>query len=330
MKVAYVISESYAVNKFNGIRMQAAVWADELERQGIDVVRVNPWDVHDWKSYNVVHIFGPCEFILNFASGVYAQMQNIVFSPIIDTIEPVWKYRIVTLWGCKKLRLASPNYTIRQASKYISHWFVRSQYELEYVNKAYDIPVDKITIIPLSYRLKPGAFNPDRKDYCLHVSKLTDGRKNVKRLIEAAIKYKFQLVLAGSISCEEDFAPMRKMIDSNDNISYLGRISDERLLELYNEAKVFALPSINEGVGMVAVEAAACGCDIVVTEIGGPKEYYGDMAKVVNPYSVDEIGKAVRFFLDGETSQPELKKVVEEKYALSFCVGRMMEVYERY
>ena len=116
MKIAFVITESYSINKFNGIRMQAEIWAEELERNGHEVVRVNPWDKHDWSSMDVIHIFGPCEFLLNFVSSLSKINDRIVFSPIIDTIESVRKYNLISHWGCSKLRISSPNSNIRKAS----------------------------------------------------------------------------------------------------------------------------------------------------------------------------------------------------------------------
>ncbi len=148
------------------------------------------------------------------------------------------------------------------------------------------------------------------------------------RLIDAAIKYKFNLVLAGSIM-EKEFIPFKKKIDSNQNIEYLGRISDEELIDLYKRAKVFALPSLYEGVGMVAVEAAAYGDDIVVTKLGGPKEYYGDMSFIINPYNVDEIGKAVIDALESKTRQPVLMNYVIDNYNLSHCVDLLLQDYQK-
>lgn len=329
MKIAYVISESYSTVTFNGIRMQAEIWAEELEQQGHQVIRISPWKKHEWEDYDVVHLFGPCEFIYNFTSSLHVRNPRIVFSPIIDTIEPVWKYRIASLLNFKKLRLETPNYVIRKSRPYIKHWLVRSQYEFDYVNKAYDVPADQISIVPLSYRIEECNEYPPKEVFCLHVSKLTDGRKNVMRLMEAAVKYKFNLILAGSIHSEEAFEPFRKIIEANKNITYLGRVSDEELKDLYKRAKVFALPSINEGVGMVAVEAASYGCDIVVTEIGGPKEYYGDMAFVVNPYNVDAIGQAVCKAMEAKNLQPKLMEHVKRNYSLEKCVESLVDIYKK-
>lgn len=85
------------------------------------------------------------------------------------------------------------------------------------------------------------------------------------------------------------------------------------------------MPSLNEGVGLVALEAAAYGCEIVITSLGGPKEYYGDLAEVVNPYSIDEIGSAVSRLMDNEIMhQPMLADYVHAEFS-NESVGEKLE-----
>lgn len=326
MKIAFVLSESACISPFSGIRIQAEAWASELEKQGHQVVRINPWNQQDWRDYDTIHLIGYCT-MLNKLSKI--PNGNVVFSPIIDSFQPIWKYRLVTYWGANRLRLVSHNYEIRQAAKYIRKWCVRTHFEYEYVHKAYGIPDSKISVIPLSYRIKTPSDYPHKEQYCLHVSKITDARKNVLRLVDAAIKYKFKLVLAGSVDSSFDNSLLKRKIDNNENIHYYGCLDDDQLIELYKHAKVFALPSIGEGVGLVALEAAVCGCDIVVTNIGGPKEYYGDMAFVVNPYNVDEIGVAVINALSTSKHQPDLMNYIKQKYNLSKCVSDLVDFYKR-
>lgn len=330
MKIAYVLSEDYSISPYNGVRIQAQTWADELIRKGHEIVYVNPWEKQNWIQYDIVHIFGPVSFLRSFTKSLVSLNRNqvIVYSPIIDTNQPIWKYKLMSYLGYDKLRLSTHQYNVRKAIPFIKHWFVRSQYELEYVNKAYDVPVENISIVPLSYRIPTINYYPQKEPFCLHVSSLCQPRKNVMRLIDAAIKYNFNLILAGSIN-QEDFIPFKKKIDVNQNIKYLGRISDEELIELYKSAKVFALPSLYEGVGMVAVEAAAYGDDIVVTKLGGPKEYYGDMSFIVNPYNVDEIGKAVINAIESKTRQPALMKYVINNFNLSRCVDLLLQGYRK-
>lgn len=327
MKIAFVISETFSVSEFNGIRIQGDTWADSLIRKGHEVVRINPWERHKWEDFDVIHIIGPCEFILKFVTSMVKKNENIVFSPIIDTVQSKYKYKLVSYWGSKKLRLSCYNHDVRLALDSIKQIYVRSKYEAEYVHYCYSQPYSKIEIVPLSYRINPCKIMPTKQDFCLHVSFLTSKRKNVLRLMKAAIKYQFNLVLAGSIESEEKFKPMRDIIDAHENITYLGRVTDEELIELYSKAKVFALPSINEGVGMVALEASVYGCNIVITEIGGPKEYYDGKAYTVNPYDVDDIGNKVKLALSDNTLQPSLMQYMQTKYSLETCTEKLIAGY---
>ena len=327
MNIAYVISESFSVAAINGIIVQAKLWGQELEKQGHKVTYVNPWAVQIWESYDIIHIFGACEFLYNFVVALQERNKNIVFSPIIDSIQCIFKYKIAANLGCAPLRLATPNFMIKSALPYIKHVFVRSNYEFRYVNEAYSQNVDKISIVPLSYRMCPCEQYPKKENFCFHLSRLTDQRKNVLRLLRAAEKYKFKLVLAGTIASLKAFEPLKEIIEKNQNISYLGKISDFEIMEYYTKAKVFALPSVNEGVGMVALDAALYGCDIVITEIGGPSEYYGDKAIKVNPFSVDSIGEAITKAMSRDDAQPQLMNYIRDHYSLENSVKKLIECY---
>ena len=328
MKIAFVISETLCMDSFNGIRIQAQTWGEELQRQGHEVIYVSPWEKQKWESYDVIHLVGYSDY-LAYLDNLITRNHNIVFSPIIDTKQNPFIYKLASYWGMSKLRLKSTNFIIRQARGHISHWYVRSKFEFQYVNKSYGVPADKITIIPLSYRITPPDTVNSKEHFCLHVSKLTDSRKNVLRLVKAAEKYKFELVLAGSISSEEHFKHIRAVVDRCSNIQYIGKVTDEELIRLYQRAKVFALPSINEGVGLAAVEAAVCGCDIVVTNVGGPKEYYSGWAYEINPYDIDDIGRSVLNAMKDGKSQPQLSMYVKEKYGLARCMNDLTNSYQK-
>lgn len=314
----------------DGSKMQAEIWAKELERKGHTVDRINPWEHYNWNNYDVVHVFGFGLWnydIIHWGSGIN---QNLVFSPIIDTNTPMWKYKLATHFGCKKLRLFSQNYALRQLKQDIKLFFARTEYEADYLRQGYGISEDKIAIVPLSYR--EINYNPsiEKEPFCLFTGTMTQPRKNVPRLIEAARKYDFNLKLVGNKGNAESEAKLRSLIGDANNIEILGFVSDEELNLLYNRAKVFALPSINEGVGLAALEAAICGCNIVITKLGGPKEYYEkESAELVNPYDVDDIGQAVLRALENHHAQPQLRNTLINKYNVSTCVDKLVAYYQQ-
>ncbi len=255
---------------------------------------------------------------------------KVVVSPIIDTNTPLWKYHLASYWGCHRLRIESQNYVMRRQSQFTSRFLARSQYEKDYIKSCTYMDDAHIDIVPLSYRLEASATKRVPKEkFCFHVSLFTDGRKNVMRLMEAAAKYGFSLVVAGRRGNDEAFAPFKEMADKHDNITILGFLTDEELESYYNRAKVFALPSLAEGVGLVALEAAMHHCDIVLTNLGAPKEYYGGHAHLVNPYSVDEIGKTIVEALEAEDENVVLYDFVKNNSSIDHCTELLEECYRR-
>lgn len=86
------------------------------------------------------------------------------------------------------------------------------------------------------------------------------------------------------------------------------------------------MPSLLEGVGMVAMEAAAFGAEVVLTNLGAPKEYWHGHAELVNPYSVDEIGKAVVKCLNKDFSKSSMIDFIRKNYSLEACSRKLQDV----
>lgn len=331
MKIAYIMYPGACyLGAGDGQKMQAEIWLKELERKGHQVDRINSWGHYDWKSYDVIHVFGFGLWnydMIHWGSGINP---NFVFSPIIDTNMPMWKYRIATYAGCSKLRLYTQNYALRRLKPDIKLFFARSEYEANYLRQGYGIEDNKIAIVPLSYRETNYDPTVKKEPFCLFAGTMTQPRKNVPRLIEAAKKYGFPLKLVGNTGNTESEAQLRALIDNAPDVEILGFVCDEELSSLYNRAKVFALPSINEGVGLVALEAAICGCNIVITNLGGPKEYYEKgTVELVNPYDINDIGKAVLKALENTTAQPKLRNTLIKKYNVSTCVDKLIDYYQQ-
>lgn len=312
----------------DGIRKQAEIWYNELKRRGHQVDLVNPWGNYQWNTYDIVHFFGIGLWnyeMIHWGGGINP---NIVFSPIIDSNTPLWKYRLFSHIGCEKLRLFSQNYAVRCYKNNVKLFLARTNYEAEYISQ-YGIEKEKISTVPLSYREDHYDANVRKEPFCLFVGTMTQERKNVTRLVSAAKKYGFRLVLAGSPGNAESEQRLRSLIGAASNIELKGFVIDEELYSLYNRAKVFALPSLNEGVGLVALEAATHGCNIVITRLGGPKEYYSDgTVWLVDPYNVDDIGTSIKLALQVDHLQPKLRNEIKKKFSVEHCVDMLIEQYK--
>lgn len=324
MKIGFILSYPRIVGS-DGVVSQAYTWKRGLEELGNEVVLVNMWEINKWEDYDVILLFGFNEYMKDVIKWLYPINKHIVVAPILDPNYSLTSLKCYTHWGCERLRLGNPYYALRSCKGKIGLFLVRSEYEKYFISKGFGISPNKCKVVPLSYGIVPQGSNAKREPFCLHISLLCDARKNVKRLIEASEKYQFPLVLCGMLRNEAERSFLNSWIENKPNVKYWGYVSNETMLDLYSRAQVFALPSTYEGVGIVALDAAAMGCNVVITKLGGPKEYYHGMATEVDPYNVDEIGQAVKTYLTGEKdSQPQLQEMVKERYSLS-VISKLLE-----
>lgn len=305
----------------SGVKIQGIMWRDALESLGHDVQLINYWDDLDYALFDTVIVLRLGGGVKNVVGDLKHYDIPVISAPIFDPRMSMKVYGLAARYGhINKLHLTNPSHEFHEAAKKFDIFLARSEYERKYLSYCYDINPERIKIVPLSFRIRPAEFMPEKENFCLHVSNLNAANKNVPRLIEAAKKYDFTLILGGSVHGEDGKKFLDDIISGHDKIKYIGQLSDDELRNYYLKAKVFALPSISEGVGMVALEAAACGCEIVLTNYGAPKEYYDNLASLVNPRSVDEIGRAVKSFLDGKIQhQPELMTHITNNYSFKNC-----------
>lgn len=125
-------------------------------------------------------------------------------------------------------------------------------------------------------------FSPlPERDFCadpyvLCVGRLDDPRKNVGLLLDAfiqlpeATRMRTTLVLAGLSPPAPAFFERASALGVGHRVRFVPRPSCAELVALYRKARLFALSSDEEGLGIVVLEAMACGIPVVSTRSGGP------------------------------------------------------------
>ncbi len=92
-----------------------------------------------------------------------------------------------------------------------------------------------------------------------------------------------QFVVVGKVSDDGAVARLRGV--ATPNVNFVGRLSNEELVSLYQRARVYVQISAHEGFGIAVAEAMCCGCIPVTTE---PRSYMTSMPEVTgnSGYSV--------------------------------------------
>ncbi len=125
--------------------------------------------------------------------------------------------------------------------------------------------------------------------YILYVGNFKP-HKNLPALLRAyarlpePLRAAHRLVLAGGDrEGRPDLERLARDLDVADRVGFPGPIDEADLPGLYGEAALFVLPSLEEGFGLPAVEAMACGAPVLASSRAALPEVLGDAALFVDP-----------------------------------------------
>lgn len=210
---------------------------------------------------------------------------------------------------------------LRNANKVL----VQSSYTKRRVIKKHGLDGDAVNVVPVpvdTETFSPGQPETDLKEV-VFVGRLNDPRKNTALLLEAFAHLikdvpDAKLTLVG----EEPDARYTELIDElgiRENVSTPGKV--DSVVPYLRQAAVFAFPSRQEGFGIAALEALACGTPVVSTRCGGPEDFvvHGETGYQVDEGDVEGFANAIHDLLNSPADQERMgmagRELVVENYA---------------
>ena len=182
-------------------------------------------------------------------------------------------------------------------------------------------------------KFKPNPKNNDTFIITPGASRLTS-RKGLVYLIKAVDKLskKYQqLELKIMGDGEGERARLEEIVDKlnlRGRVVFLGRIPREKTFSYYQEADVFVLPSLNEGMSNAMLEALATGLPILATDTGGSKELImeGENGYIIEMKNAQDIADKLEKIINdfelkkkmGEASRKKALEMSWEKVAKKY------------
>ena len=193
------------------------------------------------------------------------------------------------------------------------------------LRQMFNVEADRIQVIPLAYS---SMFRPLQAEttsrfaswppFFLYVGDHLTHYKNFKFLLQAYANWKHRnevdLVVVGSGWAKDELSYIRELGVEN-QIRLLSNIDDETLCNLYNLAVAFIYPSLYEGFGIPLLEAMACGCPVIASNIPSSQEVAGDCPIYFDPTKVHSLIAA----LDASYSEGRLSKRIEAGISRAKC-----------
>ncbi|MDR0373953.1 MAG: glycosyltransferase family 4 protein [Nitrososphaerota archaeon] len=220
-------------------------------------------------------------------------------------------------------------------------------YSLGKIQQHYGIDSDKVRIVPNGVdteRFKPADTDTVKRQFglgaepcVLFVGSLIP-RKGLPFLVEAAKEVAakqadIKFLIAGDGPLRGSLEETIKSAGLAANFLFLGRVGDDVLPLLYNCADVFVLPSIQEGQGIVLLEAQASGRPVVAFDVGGVNEAVcrGETGLLVGRGDVGGLAGALLKLLGDSALRVRMglngRRFVSENYTWDLCAQRMFDVY---
>ena len=169
--------------------------------------------------------------------------------------------------------------------------------------------------------------------YILYVGSLSK-RKNFFGILQAACrlarKRKFNFVFVGGSAGGIADNSLNVPDDVRSHFTFAGQIDDTvTLIQYYRRAACFLFPSYYEASPLPPIEAMACGCPVIASNIPSLRERCGDAAVYCNPTDIEDIVAAVERVMDDpgiRTSLQTLGRQRSAKYTWERCAAETLDV----
>ena len=280
-----------------------------------------------------------------------------VKKPFIQTIHGVLadEYEQARLSGYQSFRSRTANFFMhrladleRETANKATLIVTISKYSLAKIQQYYTADTRKIRIVPNGVDIQK--FKPAQdREAIKHQFGLGDNpcilfvgslipRKGLPFLVEAAKKItktfsKIKFLIVGEGPSKNQLLSTLKTANLSNNFKFLGNISEDMLPALYNCAEAFVLPSIQEGQGIVLLEAQASGKPVVAFDVGGVNEAVrgGETGLLVERGNSEELADALLRLLSDKDLREKMgangRKFVVDNFTWDICAQGMLRVY---
>jgi glycosyltransferase involved in cell wall biosynthesis len=227
-----------------------------------------------------------------------------------------------------------------------------SQFMADEVKNYFQVPFDKVDVVPNGVDTAPfdaledldlGDFRakwaaPD--EHIVFFVGRVQHEKGAHLIVEAAPRVlaeipNVQFVIAGTGAMMGAIRERARDLGVADHVNVAGFISDEDRNKLLRVADAAIFPSLYEPFGIVALEAMAAKCPVIVSEVGGLKEVvqHGETGVTIYPDNVESLAWGVLHTLQrpdwAQARATNAYRMVREEYNWDRIAEKTAAVYTR-
>ena len=190
-----------------------------------------------------------------------------------------------------------------------SEFVQKNRTEIDYLYQKFNIPRDKKIILYVGNLLPHKNLNGLLEGFAQ-----MQGRENCR------------LVLVGKAFDGRTRETREKDLGLEGLTIHAGMVSQEDLVNFYNLADLFVLPSLYEGFGLPVLEAFACGTPVICSNVSSLPEVGGDVAKYFDPKNPESIARALEASINDKGKYDEKISAWVRKFSWENCAKRIQQI----
>ncbi len=293
-----------------GMQVQIEQTRAALEKIGVEVEYVRWWDEN--QKGDVFHHFarlGPPAIRLAQSKGIKVVMADLLTEQGSRSVGRIRAHR----WAARLLKQILPGVTARtfdwESYRLADACIALTAHEAWIMTYQFGAPPEKVHVVPNGVEdVFLESKSATRGNWLVCTTTVTE-RKRVLELAEAAVHAKTPLWIIGKAYADSDpyaarFLDLAKR--HPDLIRFEGPIRERpRLAEAYRQARGFVLLSAMESLSLSALEAAACQCPLLLSDLPWAKTVFRDSVSYcpVTP-DISRTSSALRKFYDAAPNLP--------------------------
>ena len=217
-----------------------------------------------------------------------------------------------------------------------------SKYTIPFMLKL-GLPESKLAILPNA--IDTAKFRPNKKMKTDNLI-LSVGRIIPQKGLDVLLKALFQLepptqvAIVGPISDKLFFSEIQRLVQKVNEttvhkVSYLGPLSGNALVELYQKAAIFAAPARTDHFPIANLEALACGTPVIATPTGAVPDVIEDRRNglMIPSDEPTALASALTTLLENkklsESYGRKGKEIVEEYFSWNVVVEKVIRIYNQ-
>ena len=222
--------------------------------------------------------------------------------------------------------------------KFISHYIASSMYVKKELITL-DINKEKIAHLHNGINVEDFVYTlPPNNKTILFIGRIAEDKgiyyfiSAIPKVLEIVPQAKFLIV--GEGVPKRVLVSLVKKLGVDDNVEFLGKISNEKISQIYQEVDVVVVPSIwPENCSIVILESHASGRPVIATNVGGNPELVDDgkTGYVIDPKNSNQIAEKIVQILSDEklarVMSENARKRAEKEFDIRTHVNSILEIY---